>query len=62
MLNGGLVTKASSLRPRPSVLYLEAQMSGRNVSCVDKEATHSFMSLKLMMKLEFAGAYSGQAH
>jgi hypothetical protein len=55
MLDGGLVAKASSLKPRPSLLYLEAQMSGRNVSCVDKETTHSFMSLKLMMKLELAG-------
>jgi hypothetical protein len=29
---------------------------GRNVSCVDKEAMHSFMSLKLIMKLELASA------
>jgi hypothetical protein len=39
------VAKASSLKPRPSLLYLEAQMSGRNVSWVDKEATHCFMIL-----------------
>jgi hypothetical protein len=39
------VAKASSLRPRPSLLYLEAQMTSRNVSWVDKEATHSFMSM-----------------
>jgi hypothetical protein len=50
------VAKASSLAPRPSLLYLEAQMSDRNVSSVDKEATHSFMSLKLTRKLGFAGA------
>jgi hypothetical protein len=56
MLDGGLVTKASSLKPRPSLLYLEAQMSGRNVSWVDKEATHSFISLNLTRKLGLAGA------
>jgi hypothetical protein len=52
MLDVGFVAKANSLTPRPSLLYLEAQMSGRNVSWVDKEATHSFMSLKLITKLE----------
>jgi hypothetical protein len=62
MLDVGFVAKAGSLRPRPSLLYLEAQMSGRKVSWVDKEATHSFMSLKLITKLELAGAWSGQAH
>ena len=62
MLDGGLVAKASSLKPRPSFLYLEAQMSGRNVSWVDKEATHSFKSLNLTRKLGLAGAQSGQAH
>jgi hypothetical protein len=50
------VAKANSLKPRPSMLYLEAQVNGRNVSWVDKEAIVSFMSLKLMMKLELAGA------
>jgi hypothetical protein len=55
MLDVGFVAKASSLTPRPSLLYLEAQMSGRNVSWVDKEATHSFMSLKLITRLELAG-------
>ena len=40
MLDVGFVAKASSLKPRPSLLYLEAQMSGTNVSWVDKEATH----------------------
>jgi hypothetical protein len=56
MLDGGLVAKASSLKPRPSLLYLEAQMNGRNVSRVDKDATHSFMSLNLTRKLGLAGA------
>jgi hypothetical protein len=56
MLDGGLVAKANSLKPRPSLLYLEAQMSGRNVSWVDKEAMHSFMSLNLIRKLGLAGA------
>jgi hypothetical protein len=56
MLDVGFVANASSLKPRPSLLYLEAQMSGRNVSWVDKEATHSFMNLGVIMKLELAGA------
>jgi hypothetical protein len=56
MLDIGFVAKATSLAPRPNLLYLEAQMSGRNVSSVDKEATHSFMSLKLTRKLGFADA------
>jgi hypothetical protein len=57
MLDVGFVAKASSLTPRPSFfLYLEARMSGTNVSSVDKEATHSFMSLKLTRKLGLAGA------
>jgi hypothetical protein len=37
-------------------------MIGRNVSLVDKEATHYFISLKLTRKLGLAGALSGQAH
>jgi hypothetical protein len=56
MLDGGLMAKVNSRKPRPSLLYLEAQMSGRNVSWVDKEATHSFMSLNLTRKLGLAGA------
>jgi hypothetical protein len=56
MLDVGFVAKASSLAPRPSFWYLEAQMSGKNVSSVDKEATYSFMSLKLIRKLGFADA------
>ena len=46
MLDGGFGAKASSLKPRSSVLYLEAQMNGRNVSWIDKEATHAFISSK----------------
>jgi hypothetical protein len=56
MLDIGFVANASILAPRPKLLYLEAQMNGRNVSWVDKEATHSLMSLKLITKLELAGA------
>jgi hypothetical protein len=55
MLDGGLVAKASSFKPRPSLLYLEAQMNGRNVSRVDKEAMHSFISLMLTRNLGLAG-------
>ena len=52
MLEGGFVAKASSLKPRPSLLYLEAQINGKNVSClVDTGATHSFMSPKLAREL-----------
>jgi hypothetical protein len=55
MLDVGFVAKANNLTPRPSLLYLEALMSSRNVSWVGKEAMHSFMSLKLIRKLELAG-------
>ena len=52
MLEGGYVAKASSLKPRPSLLYLEAQINGKNVSClVDTWTTHSFMSPKLAKEL-----------
>ena len=52
MLEGGFVAKASSLKPRPSLLYLKAQINGKNVSClVDTGATHSFMSPKLAREL-----------
>ena len=52
MLEGGFEAKASSLKPRPSLLYLEAQINGKNVSClVDIGATHSFMSPKLARDL-----------
>jgi hypothetical protein len=57
MLDVAFVAKASSLTPRPSFfLHLEAKMSDRNVSWVDKEATQSFMSLNLTRKLGLAGA------
>ena len=56
MLDGGFVAKASSLEPRPSHLYLEAQMNGRYVSWGDKEATNSLISLKLTRGLGLADA------
>lgn len=31
MLDGGFVDKASTCKPLPSLLYIEAQMSGRYV-------------------------------
>jgi hypothetical protein len=62
MLDVGFEAKASSLTPRPSVFDFEARMSDRNVSWDDKDATHSFMSLKLIRKLGLASAESGQAH
>ena len=55
MLDVCFVAKISSLKPRPSLWYLEDQMNGRNVSWVD-EATHSIMSPKLTRKLGFADA------
>ena len=52
MLEGGFIAKASSLKPRPSLLYLEAQINGKNVSClVDTGTMHSFMSPKLAREL-----------
>ena len=50
------MAKVSSLKPRPSLLCLEAQMNDRNVSWVDKEATHSFMSPKLTRELGIGNA------
>jgi hypothetical protein len=41
-------------------LYLEAQMSGRNVSWVDKDAMHSFMNLKLIRKLGLLASKAGK--
>ena len=55
-LDGGFVAKASSLEPRPSHLYLEAQMNGRYVSWGDKEAMDSLISLKLTRGLGLADA------
>ena len=52
ILEGGFVAKASSLKPRPSLLYIKAQINGKNVSClVDTGAMHSFMSPKLTREL-----------
>ena len=52
MLEGGFVAKVSSLKLRPSLLYLEAQINGKNVSClIDTGAIHSFMSPKLAREL-----------
>ena len=46
------MAKASSLTPRPGLLYLEAPVNNKQVSClVDTGATHSFMSLKLAREL-----------
>ena len=56
MLDGGFVAKASSLEPRPSHLYLEAQMNGRYVSWGDKEAIDSLISLRLTRGLGLADA------
>ena len=56
MLDGGFVAKVSSLEPRPSHLYLEAQMNGRYVSWGDKEAMDSLISLKLTRGLGLADA------
>ena len=50
------MAKASSLKPRPSLLCLESQMNDRNISWVDKESMHSFMSPKLTKELGFADA------
>jgi hypothetical protein len=52
MLEGGIVAKASGLKPRPSLMYLEAQIYGRDLSClVDIGAMHSFMSPNLAKEL-----------
>ena len=51
MFDGGFVAKGSSLKPRPSLMYLEAQMIGRIVSGVDMEAMHFFMSSKFARDL-----------
>ena len=49
------MAKASSPQPRPNLLYLDVQMKGISVSCLDnKGVTHSFMSLKLPRELGFA--------
>jgi predicted aspartyl protease len=46
------VAKAYGLKPRPSLLYLAAQISGRDLSClIDTGATYSFMNPKLAKEL-----------
>jgi hypothetical protein len=51
ILECGFVAKASSLKPRPSLLYLEAQISNRDTSFfVDTGATYS-MSPNLAKEL-----------
>jgi hypothetical protein len=63
MLDGGFVAKASSIKPRPSLLYLDGQMKGRNVKCMDIKGTmYSFMSPKLTRELGLANAWSAQTH
>ena len=44
ILESGFVATASTLKARPSLLCLEAQMNGRIVPTVDKSTTHFFMS------------------
>ena len=52
MLKRGFVAKASSFKRRSSLLYLEAQINRKSVSClVDTKATHSFISPKLAKEL-----------
>jgi predicted aspartyl protease len=52
MLEVGFVAKASGFKPRPSLLYLEAQIRNRGLSClIDTGTTHSFMSLNLATEL-----------
>jgi hypothetical protein len=61
MLEGGFMAKASSLKPRPNLLYLEAKINDRNVSClVDTGATHSFMSPKLAKELGLPTGRAGK--
>ena len=52
ILEGGFVAKANNLKPKPRFLYLEAEINGRNVSClVGTRTMHSFISLKLVEEL-----------
>ena len=47
------MAKASGLKPKPSLLYLEAQINGRDLSClVDIGTTHSFVSPNLAKELD----------
>ena len=60
MLDIDMVAKASSVNPRPSFLYLEARMYGRNFLWINEMATHSFMSPKLIRESGLADTYSGE--
>jgi hypothetical protein len=61
MLEGGFVANASSLKPRPNILYLKDEINDRNVSClVDTGATHFFMSLKLAKELGLPTGRAGK--
>ena len=52
MIEGGFVAKASSLKAKLRFLYLNAQINGKNVSClVIPGPTHSFMSPSLAKEL-----------
>jgi predicted aspartyl protease len=47
------VVKASGLKPKPSLLYPEARIIGRNLSClVDTGAMQSFMNPNLDNELD----------
>jgi predicted aspartyl protease len=62
MLEGGFVANASSLKPRPSLLYLKAKINGQNVSClVDTGATHSFMNSRLTKDLGLPTGRAGKS-
>ena len=53
MLEGGFLAKVNGFKPRPSLLYLEAKISGRDLSClIDIGAMQSFMNSKLAKKLD----------
>ena len=61
MLEDCFVAKASSLKPKPSLLYLEAKINGQNVSClVYTGATHTFMSPKLAKELGLPTGRAGK--
>ena len=53
MLEGGFVAKASSLKTRPSLLYLEAQINGQNISCLVPIRGIFSMSSMLIHELDF---------
>ena len=57
IFDGGFVAKTITLEPKPSFLYLYAQIYGRNVlHLVAKVATQSFMSPKVTRDFKFANA------